>query len=85
MRGLFAHELDVLANEWNSLRSDASALAERLHKLRAACGFCGARALQAAAANLSSALGLGDALRVEESCADFQRALAATREALRPL
>ncbi|HET7557721.1 MAG TPA: response regulator [Rhodanobacteraceae bacterium] len=80
LRGLFAQELDVLANEWSSLQQDA--LSERLHRLRAACGFCGAGALQSAAENLSNALGLNNATRIAESRAEFERALAATREAL---
>jgi hypothetical protein len=50
--------------------------------LRAACGFCGAGALQSAAENLSNALGLNNATRIAESRAEFERALAATREAL---
>lgn len=85
LRGLFAAELGALANEWNGLRSDSSALAGRLHRLRAACGFCGARALQSAAESLSNALGLNDAARIEESRAEFERAFAATREALERL
>lgn len=82
LRGLFARELDALADEWNGLRADAFALASRLHRLRAACGFCGARALQSAAENLSAALREAEPVRVEESRAEFQLALAATREAL---
>lgn len=85
LRGLFARELDALASEWSNLREDAFATAERLHRLRAACGFCGAGALQSAAEKLSAALrGVGPA-RIEESRAEFQRALAATREALERL
>lgn len=82
LRGLLAHELDALAEEWDSLLDDAAALAGRLHRLRAACGFCGARALQSAAERLAAALRGAEPARVEESCAEFRRALAGTREAL---
>jgi len=82
LRGLFARELDGLANEWSSLQEDAVAVAARLHRLRAACGFCGASALQAAAEKLSNALRGSEPVRIEECCAGFQQALAATREAL---
>lgn len=82
LRGLFARELDALANEWNRLRDDGDALSERLHKLRAACGFCGASALKAAGEKLSDALRGTDPVRIEECRAEFQQALAATRAAL---
>jgi CheY-like chemotaxis protein len=85
LRELFARELDALANEWGSLRDDESALDERLHRLRAACGFCGAPALQSAAEKLSVALGGAGPVRIEESRAEFRRALAATRKALERL
>lgn len=82
LRGLFAHELDGLTDEWNSLRGDAFALAERLHRLRAACGFCGAHALQCATEKLAGALREGDPEQVEESRSEFERSLAVTRAAL---
>lgn len=85
LRGLFAQELSVLANEWNSLPDDEDALAQRLHRLRAACGFCGALALQSAAEKLSDALRGAAPERIEESRAKFGRALTATREALERL
>lgn len=82
LRGLFARELDALANEWNSLRDDGNALAGRLHRLRAASGFCGASALQLAAEELSEALRDAGLARIEQARNEFQQALAATREAL---
>lgn len=82
LRGLFARELDALANEWSDLRDDAFALASRLHRLRAACGFCGALVLQSAADHLSTALRKAEPARVEESLAEFRHALESTREAL---
>ncbi|MGN6313711.1 MAG: response regulator [Rhodanobacteraceae bacterium] len=83
LRGLFARELDTLASEWIQLRADDFALASRLHRLRAACGFCGALVLQSAADNLSTALRQAEPARVEVSRTEFQRALELTREALR--
>jgi len=83
LRGLFARELEVLANEWHSLRNDALGLAERLHKLRAACGFCGALALQSAAGELSDALRGAESARIEGARMEFQQALATTRAALK--
>jgi CheY-like chemotaxis protein len=85
LRGLLARELDGLADEWNDLRGDAATMAGRLHRLRAACGFCGARALQSAAEKLSDALRGAAPERVEETNTEFKRALAATRAALRRL
>lgn len=46
LRGLFAHELRQLANELEPLAERQPAeLSERLHRLLASCGFCGAHAL----------------------------------------
>lgn len=82
LRDLLMQELDALANEWDRLRDDATALAARLHRLRAACGFCGARALQSAAERLADALRGAEPTRIEQSRVEFRRALAWTREAL---
>ena len=82
LRGLFAIELDALMRDFDALKQDRTALQERLHRLRAACGFCGAMALQSAAAALSDALHDGDPAGVAERAADFRQTLAATREAL---
>lgn len=80
LRGLFAQELAVLASEWNILLDDA--LAQRLHRLRAACGFCGASALQGAAERLSEAMRDAEPAKIEACRGDFRHALTATREAL---
>ena len=80
---MFARELEVLANEWHSLRNDALGLAERLHKLRAACGFCGALALQSAAVELAEALHEAESARTESARMEFQHALVAARDALK--
>ncbi len=82
LRGLFATELDVLAREFDALLQDRTALGERLHRLQAACGFCGAVGLQAAAAQLSYALHEGDAARIAGTGGEFRCRLAATRAAL---
>ncbi|HET6913879.1 MAG TPA: response regulator [Rhodanobacteraceae bacterium] len=80
LRGLFAQELAVLASEWNLLPDDA--LAQRLHRLRAACGFCGASALQVAAERLSEAMRDAEPAKIEACRGDFRHALTTTREAL---
>lgn len=58
LRGLFAIELDALPAELAAIteRRDAEALRERLHRLDASAGFCGAPALQRAASTLRVAL-----------------------------
>lgn len=54
LRRLFAQELSELETRWSA---DAQAIEqERLHRLRASCGFCGARALGDAALRLEQAL-----------------------------
>ena len=83
LRGLLAAELDALARDFDALLRDRIALAERLHRLRAACGFCGAVALQAAATELSDALHANDTARIADQVAQFKHALAATRAALK--
>lgn len=57
LRGLFAGELRRLDNEWEPLAAQPSALAQRLHRLLASCGFCGANALAEACVQLKQALG----------------------------
>jgi len=59
LRGLFANELDALPQELAAIarRGDAAALRERLHRLEASAGFCGAPALQRAAVRLRGQLG----------------------------
>lgn len=45
LRQLLREELVVLARDLDVLSQDATALSERLHRLRSSCGFCGAAAL----------------------------------------
>jgi len=58
LRGLFAHELDVLPTELAAYaqRRDADALRDRLHRLDASAGFCGATAVRQAGSSLRAAL-----------------------------
>jgi CheY-like chemotaxis protein len=58
LRGLFVAELDALPAELATIgeRSDVAALRDRLHRLDASAGFCGAPALVRACAKLRVAL-----------------------------
>jgi len=83
LRALFSNELadmdDVAAITGSSAGS--AAMAERLHRLRASCGICGALRLRDAAARLEAAL-LDDAAAADEAVRAFADAWRATREAL---
>jgi CheY-like chemotaxis protein len=52
LRGLLREELATLLQELDHLRLEPARLVERLHRLRSACGFCGASALAAQATHL---------------------------------
>ncbi|HEY7871271.1 MAG TPA: response regulator [Rudaea sp.] len=69
LRGLLAQELEELERDLThgDLAACPARLDERLHRLRASCGFCGASALAAHAAQLQSTLG------AETCCTDAQR------------
>lgn len=45
LRGLLREELVVLQQELDSLDDNRAGFADRLHRLRSSCGFCGATAL----------------------------------------
>jgi len=82
LRGLFASELDALPAEIDALaaRDDVSGLRDRLHRLDASAGFCGAPALQTAIARLRATLdGAG---WPSDAVDDFLAACARVREAL---
>ena len=79
LRSLFAQELELLEHDLESAAPELRVLSERLHRLRASSGFCGATALAAAALRLQQALG-GDLAR--DAMADFVRICGATRQAL---
>lgn len=82
LRRLLAAELSTLDIELETLRRDPIALGQRLHRLRAACGFCGAKALDGAAAALTDALRSGDATRIAEATTAFRSNLTVTRTVL---
>lgn len=52
LRGLLREELAALLQELDHLQTEPARLVERLHRLRSACGFCGASALAAQAMHL---------------------------------
>ncbi|MBS0433088.1 MAG: response regulator [Proteobacteria bacterium] len=84
LRAMLAAELQTLQGEFDVLARDRDALRERMHRLRAACGFCGATSLQRAAAVLSDARRDDDPARLAAVERDFRRVLAATLAALPP-
>lgn len=64
LRGLLARELEDLERELENL--PVAALIERLHRLRASCGFCGASALSAHASDLQASLRAGNRFTIEQ-------------------
>lgn len=83
LRGLFVAELQTLQGEFEVLRTNRGALRERLHRLRASCGYCGAMSLQRATVDLSDALQAVDPARAVEYGEVFRRTLSTTLQALR--
>ena len=81
LRSLLAQELAALMTE-TDLAADPSRLRERLHRLRASCGFCGATALAASAAELEAALAV-DSRRITVPLQSFRAICAVTATALR--
>ncbi|WP_266182442.1 response regulator [Dyella humicola] len=81
MRTLLRAELVALYQDLDLLRGDPEAFAERLHRLRSSCGFCGATALGTQATLLQRHLKLGHAGSLAP-LSRFNRALLATIEAL---
>ena len=79
LRGLFAQELELLEHDLQGAALGSALLPDRLHRLRASSGFCGAAALAAAALRLQQSLGSEFA---SDAMADFVRACHATRQAL---
>jgi CheY-like chemotaxis protein/HPt (histidine-containing phosphotransfer) domain-containing protein len=83
LRGLFSSELDALPNELAhmSTHRDSAALRDRLHRIDASAGFCGAPALVRAAARLRSALD-GGTDWPHDAIAAFLADCASVRDAL---
>lgn len=81
MRTLLRAELTGLYQDLDTLASDTQGLADRLHRLRSSCGFCGAAALGAQTAVLQRHLKLEHPGALAP-LARFRRALLATIEAL---
>ncbi len=85
LRRLFAEqELPNVQDELDAADEDLHVLLPTLHRLRASCGFCGARSLAEASANLSHAITTrADAGACAPALESFRTALAETRAALR--
>lgn len=81
MRTLLRAELVGLYQDLDILRDDPAAFAERLHRLRSSCGFCGAAALATQATLLQRHLKLGHSGSLAP-LSRFTKALMATIEAL---
>ncbi|HEY2622616.1 MAG TPA: response regulator [Dyella sp.] len=81
MRTLLRVELVSLYQDLDMLRGDPEAFAERLHRLRSSCGFCGAAALATQATLLQRHLKLGHSGSLAP-LSRFSKALLATIEAL---
>jgi CheY-like chemotaxis protein len=83
LRGLLVAEIDALPAELADLaaRRDFAALRDRLHRLDASAGFCGAPGLARAGATLRAALG-DTAAWPHAAVADFLAACADVRGAL---
>ena len=83
LRGLLAQELAVLETELKNANpcTNPGAWRERLHRLRASCGFCGAKALAESALRLDRDL-RDDPANVQSLLGDFIHLCRATRVAL---
>ncbi|HUH31508.1 MAG TPA: response regulator [Rhodanobacter sp.] len=80
LRQLLRKDLATLDGQLAALAHDRAALGERLHRLRAACGFCGADELAAAAEALQRRSLHSDPSNAELT--RFRTALQATQHAL---
>ncbi|MEI7038200.1 response regulator [Fulvimonas yonginensis] len=81
LRGLLREELALFYRELDVLAADPARLAERLHRLRSSCGFCGATALSAQVVRLQRQLG-ADPAQLAGPIERFRQALLATLEVL---
>jgi CheY-like chemotaxis protein len=83
LRRLFAEqELPRIQDEFEQYAEDPQALRPTLHRLLAACGFCGATALARGCDVLHDALVAGDPSRIDVAMQGFSKALHETRETL---
>lgn len=80
LRLLLREELALLHQELDSLSHDHAGFAERLHRLRSSCGFCGAAALSSQTILLQQQLSQHGATPV--ALARFRKALLETMQAL---
>ncbi|MEO8778787.1 MAG: response regulator [Rhodanobacter sp.] len=80
LRGLLQDELVLLQRELNELSEDPVVFAERLHRLRSSCGFCGVTALAEQTVAMQQELARGG-LTVA-ALASFRQAIHATLQAL---
>jgi len=83
LRGLLREELASLYRELDRLGADPHGFAERLHRLRSSCGFCGAAALSVQVIALQQRLSQGQH-GVPVPTQRFRKALLATLDALEP-
>lgn len=81
LRGLLREELAGLYRELDKLAVEPQHLADRLHRLRSSCGFCGAAALSAHVVRLQRQLAATPTARAIP-VSRFRQALLATLEAL---
>jgi CheY-like chemotaxis protein len=81
LRGLLRGELELLKRDLACMDADHAVLAERLHRLRSSCGFCGAAMLSTATVALQEALAHASA-DVTPCLQRFNQALDATLLAL---
>ena len=80
LRLLLSEELVVLARDLDVLSQDATALSDRLHRLRSSCGFCGASALSRQSVLLQQQL--SSSAPQTGALASFRRSLSTTLQAL---
>lgn len=80
LRQLLRDELALLQRELDSLSRDRAAFADRLHRLRSSCGFCGASALAHQTVLMQQQLASNGA--APAALAGFRNAIVATLQAL---
>ncbi len=80
LRLLLREELTALQRELGDLSQDLVAFADRLHRLRSSCGFCGVTALAQQTARMQQQLSQDGA--TPAALASFRKAIRATLKAL---